>query len=186
MVCTANICRSPMAEALLRNELGRVGLQANVTSAGFLPGGRPVHPHSVEALLIDHGLAVDTGRHSRQIDTDLLRHTDLVLTMTREHVRRIVEIEPGAFVRAFTFKELVRRASTVERRPGGGEVLAAWLGRVASSSGRSARDLLGADVADDVADPIGQPLAAYRNTAGELAELCRRAASVFAGITSPK
>ncbi len=169
-----------MGEALLRNELDRVGVRAIVTSAGFLPGGQPVHPHSVQALLIDHGLAVGPDRRSRQIDVEMLQRTDLVLTMTREHVRRIVELVPGAFARTFTLKELVRRASTGERRMPD-EAIAPWLDRVALESHRALHDLLGSNDLDDVADPIGQPRAAYRITADELSHLARRAASVLAG-----
>lgn len=38
-ICTANRCRSPLAEQLMRRALQRLQVDALVASAGFLPGG---------------------------------------------------------------------------------------------------------------------------------------------------
>lgn len=50
MLCTANQCRSPMAEVLLRDRLAAAGVDAVVRSAGDLPGGAHASPGSVKAM----------------------------------------------------------------------------------------------------------------------------------------
>jgi protein-tyrosine phosphatase len=184
VMCTANVCRSPMAEALLGDRLARAAVDAQVASAGFLAGGQPVHPHSVEALAIDHALVIDPDRRSRQVSVAALEAADLVVTMTREHVRRIVELEPRAFERTFALKELVRRATATPPRTAA-EDLSAWLRRVSATTTRTPRDLLGSDEVDDVADPIGHPLRAFRATAAELADLAAATARILAPYQRP-
>ncbi len=164
VVCTANQCRSPIAEVLLAAKLAARGIAADVRSAGLLDGGRPAWP---EAVAVVSELGLDLGSHeSRAIDPPIVRDADLVLGMTREHAREAVALEPSAYHRVFTLKELARVGSA---RPRGREPLDTWLAEVAEQ--REVEDLLGADPADDVDDPIGGPLESFRATATELDEL---------------
>lgn len=162
LLCTANQCRSPMAEALLRHRLAAVGVDADVSSAGLHPGGRPATPHGV-ATMADRGLDL-SGHRSRQIDAPLLLAADLVIGMTREHVREAAVLLPDVLGRAFTLKELVRTAAVTGPRRGG-EDLDGWLRRLAAERSRS--DLLGVghDEELDVADPVGLGRADYERTA---------------------
>ena len=50
LVCTANQCRSPMAEGLLRRLFVRAGVGAQVGSAGLLPGGAPATANAVATM----------------------------------------------------------------------------------------------------------------------------------------
>lgn len=153
-----------MAAALLR---ARVPDGVTVSSAGLLPGGAPA---TADARRVVDGL---DDHVSRQLDTSLVDGTDLVVGMARSHVREVAVRSPGAFTRTFTLRELVRRASAVgARRVDAGETFDAWLARV--GAGRRVADLVGDDALDDVADPIGQPLAVYRTTAAELDDLLSR------------
>jgi protein-tyrosine phosphatase len=96
-----------------------------------------------------------------------------VLGMTREHVREVVVLDPEAFARSFTLKELVRLGEAAgPRRPG--EDLPEWLARV--GDGRRRSDLMGVapDPELDVADPIGGPLSGYERTAAEIDGLLER------------
>ncbi len=68
-----------------------------------------------------------------------------------------VGIEPAAWPRAFTLKELVRRASDVTEPV---TDVAGWL--AAAAAGRRAADLLRPDPADDVSDPYGRGERAMR------------------------
>lgn len=166
MVCTGNICRSPMAEGFLRHRLAERGIAARVSSAGVVGAGRPASESAVKAM-IDHG--IDIGDHrSRLIDPSMVRAADLVVGMAREHVREAVVLEPPAFPRTFTLKELVRRGRAVGPRAGS-EPLPVWLARV--HAGREPALHLGSSAEDDVADPLGQRLAVFERTADELAEL---------------
>jgi protein-tyrosine phosphatase len=88
VVCLGNICRSPTAEVLLRDELERVGLngKAIVESAGTGDWhiGEPMHP-GASAELERRGL--DGSRHTaRQIERSWLADYDLVLAMDRRNL----------------------------------------------------------------------------------------------------
>jgi protein-tyrosine phosphatase len=157
-----------MGEALLRRSVEAKGLDVEVRSAGVRVPGLPVDPEAVRALA-GHGL--DIARHEpRQATRDLVREdgADLVVTMTREHVRDIVSIDRGAWPRTFTLPELVRRARRV--RPDQHELgWDAWLAAV--GEGRTARDLMVPDRTDDIDDPYGMSLAAHQRTADMIAAL---------------
>lgn len=169
LVCTGNICRSPMGAALLRARLDERGILAKVSSAGMGPEGRPADPlaqHHVAALGADL-----TTHRSRLLDADTIASTDLVLGMTRDHVREVVTRDPAVWPRCFTLKEFVRRASGAGPRPP--EVtVGAWIERL--HAGRERSEVLGRSPADDVADPLGQGSAVLARTAEEMAALIDR------------
>jgi len=171
LLCTANQCRSPMGEVLLRARRPTLEVQ----SAGRLPGGVPASAAAVK-ILADRGL--DLAKHISQTATpELLLASDLIVGMAREHVRDAVLARPEVRPRAFTLKDLVRRGEALGRRTVG-QPLDEWLW--AAGADRTTNDLLGAMAADDVADPIGQSAARYRACADELDDLlCRLAAVAF-------
>ena len=81
VVCSGNICRSPIGEGLLRDRLrGKV----QVSSAGCTAlVGHPADPLAVEVAA---DIAVVFGGHrARQIDAELLAGQDLILTMDQFH-----------------------------------------------------------------------------------------------------
>ena len=162
-VCTGNICRSPMAAALLRERLGARDTGYLVESAGLLEAGRPASDLAI-AIMAERGLDL-SGHRSRRLAVDDVQNADLVLGMAREHVREAVLLDPTAFGRAFTLKELTRRGQLAGPRHSG-ESLASWLERV--DAGRAPTDLLGGSDDDDVHDPIGSTRATYEAVADEL------------------
>lgn len=166
VVCTGNLCRSPMAEALLRRRLAERGIDARVGSAGRSAQGRPASATAVEVMAAE---GLDLGGHrSRRATTELVAAADLVIAMAREHVRDVVLLAPDALPRTFTLKELVRRGGEVGARADG-ESLASWLARL--DAPRGPFDHVGSSVGDDVADPIGRRAAVYERTATELGAL---------------
>ena len=167
VLCTANQCRSPMAAALLARRLDEASVPALVRSAGLLPGGRPAWPEA-EAVMAEWGLDLSTHESCQMLGLHV-SGADLVLGMTREHVREAVALDPVAYERSFTIKELARRGGV---EPRGRRSLDAWL--AALTANREVEELLGADPADDVEDPIGGPIAAFRDTADELEALVAR------------
>ena len=95
-VCTGNICRSPLAEALFRNALvtdGREGVV--VLSAGT--GAWEGTPASEGAYLIglEHGLDLSDHR-ARLLTRELVRDCDLIFTMARHHRVRVQELGGAA------------------------------------------------------------------------------------------
>src|SRR4029453_13428908 len=127
LICTANQCRSAMAEGMLRRLLTDHGAYAEIGSAGLLRGGAPATRHA-GAGMADRG--GDISPHvSRTIDPEVVRSTPLIIGMAREHVREAV-VGYGADVEhTFTLKELVRRGASAGPRRGAATVFA-WLGRV--------------------------------------------------------
>lgn len=165
-VCTGNRCRSPVAAALFARRLVRLGLPGVADSAGLMDGGA-LSPREVVAAAQEAGLDL-SGHHSRRITSEDIQAADLVIGMAREHVREAVLLEPPAFPKTFSLRELVRRASVTGRRPP--EVgLGEWLQEL--HVGRRHADLLGASSDDDVRDPMGGPPAGYRSMVSELDEL---------------
>lgn len=164
-----------MAEALLRHrieERGREGIV--VSSAGFLPGGRPASDQAIQAMS-DRGIALD-GHVSREVDARLLDSADLVLCMARQHLRETVVLRPEAFPRTFTLKELVRRGEEVGPRSPTTDPVG-WLGELHAE--RRLSEHLGDSALDDIADPVGRPVRVFRKTAGELDDLLARLEAVI-------
>ena len=91
MVCLGNICRSPMAEALLRAELARAGLDQRVSVQSAGTGdwhlGEPMD-RGARAELARHGLDGSAHR-ARQIGPDWLARFDLLLATDRSNLRNL-------------------------------------------------------------------------------------------------
>jgi protein-tyrosine phosphatase len=114
-VCTANVCRSPAAELLLRAGLrSRLGdaaaEQVVVASAGtWATPRRPIEPGTAAAL---RRSGVGAGEVAAAISTRLTQQAvvaaDLVLASTAEHVRAVWRYQLAARHRTFTLGELVR------------------------------------------------------------------------------
>ena len=100
MVCTANQCRSPMAEYLLRHRLGK-NSGWNVISAGIsaLDGLRATR-HAVDAMA---DMGIDISSHKAQLLTDdVIDSADVIITMTRWQRDDIVCRYPRSTEKVFT------------------------------------------------------------------------------------
>ena len=94
VVCVGNICRSPMAEALLQRALrGQDGFTVESAGLGALVG-HPASEYSQE-LMLEMGLDISEHR-ARQIHPDMVRDADLVLVMEAGHKRAIDDADPTA------------------------------------------------------------------------------------------
>ena len=166
LLCSANVCRSVMAEAMLSARLAGRTAPVSVTSVGLLPGGRPP-PAEAVAVMAARGLDI-AGHVSCRVTPADLTAADLVLGLAREHARYACVLRPECWPRTFTLSELLRRGRQAGARAPG-EPLGDWL----AGAGRDRRrhDLLGSDPGDDVPDPYGGPLAGYQATASLLDRL---------------
>ena len=89
-ICTGNVCRSPMAEGLLRHMAGD---RVAVASAGLGAGhGQPPSAHAIEVLKKE-GIDISDIR-SQPVSPDLLRRADYVFTMTRDHLDMLLLLFP--------------------------------------------------------------------------------------------
>lgn len=175
IVCTGNICRSPMAEGFLRDGLvARFGEQAPTVSSAGTAGleGQAASAGSVRAAA-ERGSNIEAHR-ARRLTAGMLRDADLVLCMAGEHRDQVAALAPAVTGRTFTLKELVRllEASEASDPPGDDrEVLA---DRVAAAEALRASGFAGNPLDEDVADPLGMPLESYRAIAWELEGWCLR------------
>ncbi len=92
VICTGNICRSPVGEALLRAQLPD---DFEVRSAGLgALVGSPADPASISWSKVR---AIDLDQHqSQQISQDLVHWADLILVMEKRHVEDISTRYPAA------------------------------------------------------------------------------------------
>ena len=87
-VCSANRCRSPMAEAMFKQMVKDIqvpGEKIEVKSAGtfFRNDGAPAMEHAV-TVMNEHGLDISSHR-AQTINDNLIDWADLILTMTTKH-----------------------------------------------------------------------------------------------------
>ena len=98
IVCVGNICRSPMAEALLRERLAGRGVV--VESAGLAGlADRPIDETAAQ-VLTEHGLGAPE-HVARKITLDMISAADLVLAMDQRQLSAIRAIAPQARGKSF-------------------------------------------------------------------------------------
>ena len=90
-VCTGNICRSPIAEVVLRDRFAAAGLRddVEVASAGVSAEeeGNPIDPRAARVL---QEAGYDVPRHvAHRVDRREAEAQDLLLAMTAHHARRL-------------------------------------------------------------------------------------------------
>ena len=119
-VCTANQCRSPMAEALLKSLAARRGEadRWQVQSAGtWTEPGRPATQLS-QAVMRRRSIDL-SGHRSHLIDADMLGKAAVILVMTRHH-REAVQAEfPEIRHKVYLLSQLVDRSFDIEDPYGG-------------------------------------------------------------------
>jgi len=153
-VCTANRCRSVLAEAFARRRFA--GRPFIFASAGFLESGRPMPPAGL-LVAAENGLDM-SGHLSQRIEMRRLAEWDLVLTMSRRHTRELVATDPGLWPRVFTLPQFVRWLDA--HPPGRHAVLRTWIELLGSDRNRS--EMVGSRPEDEIADPVDGPPAAWR------------------------
>ncbi len=93
-VCTGNICRSPMAEAVLLHRLDDSGLELRVDSAGTSAeeeGNPPDRRARMVAERRGYRMPVRRARPIRRRDFTAF---DLILPATRAHARQLLRLQP--------------------------------------------------------------------------------------------
>ncbi|MEH3156116.1 MAG: low molecular weight phosphotyrosine protein phosphatase [Gordonia paraffinivorans] len=157
-VCTGNICRSPMAEYLLRHRLRDHPDAVSVSSAGIgALVDHAVHPFTAE-VLGERGVTPN-GFAARYLTPAMLSEADLVLGMSREHRDAATTKAPVRWKRISVFREF-------------DEAIAAGTADLAVTRfpGDRNRSAL------DIADPMGRPRGDFDRVAAELDPLVDRLA----------
>lgn len=144
LVCTGNTCRSPMAEALAKPLFQRIGLEAEVISAGAYANPGELASEAAIEVLQEEGYDLSPHR-ARLLTPEMAEEADLIITMTRTHRRQVLGIAPGVKDKVFVLKELAERGlsrKNQEEEDGPPE----W----------------------DIPDPLGYPAAVYREVLDEI------------------
>ena len=150
-VCLGNLCRSPMAEELLKKRLSEAGLleRYRVHSAGIIARRDQVPP--IEAVRAATEYGVDLRRHlSTPLTKALLERASLVVAMDRMNVELILNLVPDLGSRLRLMMSFA--GQEIEPTPGDGEE---WGGRASRF---------------DVPDPMGESPELYRESYRRIAD----------------
>lgn len=193
-VCTGNICRSPLAEQVLRAGLSDIA-RVSVASAGtYALVGSPMTAEAA-SLSVEFGGMGSEHHLARDLTPAIVDDAGLIFAMSREHRRAIVELRPRASRTTFTLREFARLADGITDGEladaaalpvdAVGERLAELVFAVAARRGLVERPEDPAD--DDIVDPYRRSEAVYRESAAQLvpaAEIAVRTLRRAATITS--
>ncbi|MFB7843213.1 hypothetical protein [Microbacterium sp. NPDC056052] len=171
-VCTGNICRSPLAESLLRTRLAALDLRVHSAGTHGLVG----HAMTDPAQRIAHDLGVDAAvaaaHRARLLTEPLLDDADLVLTMTAEQRDYAVQLLPRRLHRVFPVREFARLAQGVTDTQvraiadgAGSDPRQRLVAVVESIAGRRGGS---APKGEDVVDPYRRPFEVYQESAAQL------------------
>ncbi len=100
-VCHGNICRSPMAEYILKDKVNKMGMSENFIIASAATSceeiwngeGNPVHPMAKEQLK-KHGISCDEKRAIQLEKSDYDKY-DYLIAMDSENVRNMLRLFSG-------------------------------------------------------------------------------------------
>jgi protein-tyrosine phosphatase len=193
VVCTGNICRSPVAERLLQAQSEAQGFPVRVLSAGTQSMvGHDMTPEA--AHLAAHYGADPADHRSQQLTDELITDADLILTATRDHRSNVVSLRPRAARYTFTLNQFARllpgavesiSASSVELvqtpRPDLATQLRALVAEVAATRGFSPPPPHPDD--DDIEDPYRQSTAVYARVGTILNATVTQITKAFAAAT---
>lgn len=170
-VCTANVCRSPLAAGLMASNAKQAGARVQIASASVDHEIRQTHPTTV-GLLAARGISLGRAQ-SRPINEALLDGADLVLVMTADHAKAVVGRFPAHRHKVFVVRHLANEAQPAAAA----DSVASWLDRVHALP----RDYV-RDEQWDIEDPMGQSDELYRVVDAQLDEATIWLANLLATI----
>jgi protein-tyrosine phosphatase len=184
-VCSGNICRSPLAALVLD---ARLPGDPRVASAGtHARANLGITPETAQ-LAASFGVSADAAaeHRSRLLTERQLASPALILAMTREHRRLVVEMAPARLRSTFTIREFARLARLVSDEkilmaaadaPSDDERVRRAVAAIASARGLGQPLEDPAD--DDVVDPYRRPWETYVLAAEQLKPALREVVRVF-------
>lgn len=179
VVCTGNICRSPVGEGALRALLPKSTF--DVSSAGtHAVVGSPPEPEVLDFLRRELDESID--RPAQQMTKSIAESADLILTMTEEQRSWVARTAPRSVRRLFTTRELALIVDLLptDARYAGLRDMAAAASRLRSRL-RSSKEPL------DIADPYRETQDQYEKSFSAVLDSSRRIAEyVTARVAQPR
>ncbi len=163
-VCTANICRSPLMELLLRDQLDTSVYEVGSAGVRGFPG-YPMDPEAAEQAE-RFGVSPRLFR-SRPITEDMVKVSGLILTATREHRSSVLAMSPMALRRTFTLLEFAQLATEYSGEP---------LNQLISDAGRHRSKATG-DL--DIGDPYRQGILVHQQVAERVVRGVRQVGKIL-------
>lgn len=185
VVCTGNICRSPLAEGFLRRALEeRFGQDApDVASAGTIGWeGSPAVAESIEAAA-ERNTDIRSHAASR-LEPEQIIPAALILGMTTAHRDSVAAMVPQAADRAFSLKEMVRILDDLPPVEAVSSPMEALTDRVVQAAAHRRAGFTGNPHDEDIVDPLGMPAETFRAVAWEIDTLCEDLVRGLFGETS--
>ena len=116
-VCLGNICRSPMAEYILRDMAQKRGIAVNVASAGTSGWHDGEYMHCGTAEILD-GLSIESRDfRSRKIPADALQYYDYVIVMDDSNLRDVEKLFGRQPEKIFKITDLLPASSRYDHVP---------------------------------------------------------------------
>ncbi len=159
VVCSGNICRSPLAEQLLRARLATASESFRLLSAGTVADEGATMTEEAAALSARYG-GDPHGHRSRPLSATQIQSADLVLAATRAHRAAVVSLVPRASRITFTLKEFAALVQSLSPDDVAGLSDAAAVVEAAAAQRGFVQHH-----DDDIEDPYRQPLDVYERVA---------------------
>lgn len=112
-VCTANICRSPIADKLFNHIVTERGLKLRGDSCGLMQGGTMISLNSMQ-LLLERGIMEAQSHVSKQVTPELINASLWVLTMEERQRDILRQWEPNAAHKIMTLNEIVGESGDIK------------------------------------------------------------------------
>ena len=163
-VCTANVCRSPLAHAYLQAQVAgecdaaeRQDVTVHVDSASVDPVRRAVHP--LVTKILDEQQLAPARPVSQPLTEELVDNADLIVTMTGVHAVEIAGRFRSATAKVFLLDHLAQLAAADVLDPD-----PAWRASLASKP----RSYPAHPGVCDIDDPVSAPEATFRAIAKQI------------------
>lgn len=173
-VCTANVCRSPLAEAWAIGHASQANAPLRARSASIHEVTRKVHP-MVERILGERNQK-PVRTHSQPLSSQLVDEADLIMTMTGRHAISVAGKFRAARTKVFMLDHFVRAAPPRSMD----ESITAWLRQI----NKMPRTYPNQMDANDIADPVDQDEDTFRAISDQIDAATQRLVGLVAGTVS--
>lgn len=95
-VCLGNICRSPMAEFIMKTLAKGQEIEVISRATSSWEDGNPIH-HGTQGVFVKYGIAYDREKTSQQISRQDLADCDLIIGMDQQNVEDLKALSAGTY-----------------------------------------------------------------------------------------